>query len=1181
MADGASDGARSIYLKLTGALDSNCTVTLSPNTVSKVWMIENATTDSGSSGPYSVIIKQGTGGGASVSITNGQVKMIATDGGGTGGIVYDLLTDVELAGTTTATALTVDDVAIDGKVITMTGSSGDTATMTVGANGVLAITTTDGTGTSANITITADGTFEAAGTTVTLNSSGGITLDADGGTVTFADDGASLGTITSSGYSGTAAVATAVTVTANNSTAETIFPVFVDGATGTQGIETDTGLTYNPSTGLLTATGFTGNLTGTLQTAAQTNVTSLGTLSSLAVSGEITGAGFTGTLDGILGSGTAAAATVTTLNTSDAVNLNLTTDSTSSTSGALIVDGGVGVAKKLFVGTDFDVSNNAVIDGTALVTGVLTTTATQVATGGITSGSNIVSDTDSTDDLGTNSVRWANLYVDAITATDQITATGFTGTLDGILGSGSAAAATVTTLDTSGAVNLNLTTDSTSSTSGALIVDGGVGIAKKLFVGTDLDVDGTTNLDNTDIDGTLVVDGSNISLDSTTTLNIDNSNASNGITIGTATSGVPISIGHGTSETTVNDNLTVTGNLTINGTTTTVNSTTVTVDDPIFTLGGDSAPGSDDNKDRGIEFRYHDGSSARIGFFGYDDSASAFTFLTAASNSSEVFSGTAGNLAGVGTIGSGAITSTGAVQGTSLVVANDGNIGSAGDSDSMAISSSGVVTFSQAPVFPDGSINIADLDIDGGTDINAAIVDADLFIVDDGAGGTNRKTTASRMKSYFQSNVTASEIAADDIVAGDAAVTIGNGSTSADITIDSGDDIVLDAAGGNIEFKDGGTLQLTLDMDGTAGAQVIQLGVDSDDLIFKQYDGTTVLTLDDDTTVKVATDLTVGDDLGLVSDSAVLSFGADSEVTLTHVHNDGLLLNADNQLQFRDSAINIRSDADGDLDINANDEIELNSTLIDINGNVEISGTLAQTGIATFTDDIIIGDGKTIGSASDTDAMTIASNGQVTFTQTLIGTALDISGNADIDGDLTVSSAAVKVAGKETIWVPAAAMYPSTTNGCSALTQVETTAGRPDLKCLDFATGADDFAQFSIAFPKSWNEGTITFQPFWTVTGTNTGTVAWGLAGVASSNDDTINIAFGTVVVTTAKAHSGTSNDLMVSDASGAVTIAGSPAADDLCFFQVSRDVSADDQSGDARLLGIKLFFTTDAANDA
>jgi len=188
----------------------------------------------------------------------------------------------------------------------------------------------------------------------------------------------------------------------------------------------------------------------------------------------------------------------------------------------------------------------------------------------------------------------------------------------------------------------------------------------------DIDVDGTANLDNTDIDGTLAVDGTTISLDATTSLNIDNSNTSNGITLGTATSGVPISIGHSTSEVTVNDNLTVTGNFTVNGTTTTVNSTTTTVDDPIITLGGDSAPGSDDNKDRGVEFRYHDGSAARVGFFGYDDSASAFTFLTAATNSSEVFSGTIGNVtAGVGTFASLDISGNIDIDGTSNLDAVD------------------------------------------------------------------------------------------------------------------------------------------------------------------------------------------------------------------------------------------------------------------------------------------------------------------------------------------------------------------------------------------------------------------------------------------------------------------------------------------------------------------------------
>lgn len=90
--------------------------------------------------------------------------------------------------------------------------------------------------------------------------------------------------------------------------------------------------------------------------------------------------------------------------------------------------------------------------------------------------------------------------------------------------------------------------------------------------------------------------------------------------------------------------LTVGGNLIVNGTTTTVNSTTVTIDDPIFTLGGDTAPGSDDNKDRGIEFRYHNGSTAKLGFFGFDDSTGKFTFIPDATNSSEVFSGTAGTI---------------------------------------------------------------------------------------------------------------------------------------------------------------------------------------------------------------------------------------------------------------------------------------------------------------------------------------------------------------------------------------------------------------------------------------------------------------------------------------------------------------------------------------------------------
>ena len=173
-----------------------------------------------------------------------------------------------------------------------------------------------------------------------------------------------------------------------------------------------------------------------------------------------------------------------------------------------------------------------------------------------------------------------------------------------------------------------------------------------------------------------------------------------------------------------------------------------------------------------------------------------------------------------------------------------------------------------------------------------------------------------------------------------------------------------------------------------------------------------------------------------------------------------------------------------------------------------------------------------------------------------------------------------KEAGKESIWVPANAMYPNSTNGCAALAQTELGNG-PELKTLDFDKDSDEFAQFAVAFPKSWNEGTITYQAFFTAASTDTGDVVWTLAGTALADNGSLNTAFGTAVATTAKAHSGTSNDLDVTAESGAVTIAGSPSTDEFVFFEIKRDVSEDDLNADAKLLGIKLFFTTDAGNDA
>ena len=334
-----------------------------------------------------------------------------------------------------------------------------------------------------------------------------------------------------------------------------------------------------------------------------------------------------------------------------------------------------------------------------------------------------------------------------------------------------------------------------------------------------------------------------------------------------------------------------------------------------------------------------------------------------------------------------------------------------------------------------------------------------------------------------------------------------------------------------------------------------------------------------------------------LADGGTIQFGNDQEITLTHVADSGLTLK---HASTSDDKFPTLTLAAGDNDIAADDKLgvinfiapdegagtdaitvaagieavsegdfsaSVNTTKLSFktatSGVATEKMSLSSAGLLTIADDFVIKDAGTIGSASDTDAIAIASNGVVNFTQ-----------------QPTVSSAAVKVAGKETIWIPAAAMYPESTNGCASLAQVELSNG-PELKALDFDKSSDEHAQFTIAFPKSWNEGTITFQAYFTATSTDTGTTAWGLSGVSLSDNGDLNTAFGTTVVATAKAHSGTSNDLDVTAESGDVTIAGSPAAGDLCIFQVLRDVSADDLDADARLLGIKLFFTTDAANDA
>ena len=174
------------------------------------------------------------------------------------------------------------------------------------------------------------------------------------------------------------------------------------------------------------------------------------------------------------------------------------------------------------------------------------------------------------------------------------------------------------------------------------------------------------------VTGAVDMNVSTFDIDATDDIDIDTTDTTGGIAIGTANSGVPISIGHTTSEVTVNDNMTVTGNLTVSGTTTTVDSTTVSIADPVFEIGNS---GSDDNLDRGIKFKYNS-SGSKIGFFGFDDSTGKFTFIPVASESGQVFSGAVGtitaNLEGTATQ---ATTVMGAAQSNITSIPNLATIG--------------------------------------------------------------------------------------------------------------------------------------------------------------------------------------------------------------------------------------------------------------------------------------------------------------------------------------------------------------------------------------------------------------------------------------------------------------------------------------------------------------------------
>lgn len=172
--------------------------------------------------------------------------------------------------------------------------------------------------------------------------------------------------------------------------------------------------------------------------------------------------------------------------------------------------------------------------------------------------------------------------------------------------------------------------------------------------------------------------------------------------------------------------------------------------------------------------------------------------------------------------------------------------------------------------------------------------------------------------------------------------------------------------------------------------------------------------------------------------------------------------------------------------------------------------------------------------------------------------------------------------GKHAVPVMAGAIQPSTTGGCAAVARIASAANQPDIVSLDFDATTQEYAQFAIPMPKSWDEGTITVQFRWShaATTTNFG-VVWNVQAVAVSDDDPIAVAYGTAqqVADTG----GTTNDLYVTSETSAITVAGTPQAGDTVFFRVSRVTgdASDTMAIDARLHSVTIFLTTNADTDA